>query len=134
MDDNPSLELVKFEAENDTLQHVSITCWDEPAPNFAALLRPLSDLMAEDEYLYFEEKVKFGHRGRTLRALLISGVGVFKAEQDALVFLLQERNGELDKLDNEEDNENDDELDDDAGIDPLEDPDQEHGLEPDDEL
>jgi hypothetical protein len=104
-DDNPSLEIVRLDAENDELSHADITCWDEPAPNFAALLRPLVDLLEEEEYLYFEEKVKFGHRGRTLRALLVSGVGVFKAEQDALILLLQERNNELSELNDDEEDE-----------------------------
>lgn len=110
--DNKNLEIVRLEIENDDLAHADITCWDDPAPNFAAVFRPLVDLLAPEEFMYFEEKVKFGHRGRTLRAVLVSGVGIFKAEQDALILLLQERNNELhdDDEDEDEDEEDDEEL------------------------
>jgi len=131
-EDDKSLEIARFESSDSELAHADFTCWDNPAPNFAALFKPLVDLLEEEEYLYFEEKVRFGQRGRTLRAVLVSGVGVFKAEQDAMILLLQERNGEMDDEDDLDaadldDTDHDIDIDDD----PVEDLDREHNPEPD---
>jgi hypothetical protein len=131
-EDDKSLEIARLESSDSELAHADFTCWDNPAPNFAALFKPLVDLLEEEEYLYFEEKVRFGQRGRTLRAVLVSGVGVFKAEQDAMILLLQERDSEMD----DEDDLDAADLDDtDHGIDmdddPVEDLDREHNPEPD---
>ncbi len=118
-ENDKSLEIVGLETDNGELAHADFTCWDEPAPNFATMLKPLVDLLEEEEYLYFEEKVRFGQRGRTLRAILVTGVGVFKAEQDALILLIQERNSEMDDgndMDAEDLDEDDESLDDDPDL------------------
>jgi hypothetical protein len=140
-EDDKSLEIVGLEAANTELARADFTCWDNPAPNFAALFRPLVDLLEEEEYIYFEEKVKFGQRGRTLRAILVTGVGIFKAEQDALILLLQERNSEIssesdvdtdsDDLDDDLDDADLDGDDEPVSDDPMEEYDREHDPEPD---
>jgi len=132
-EDDKSLEIVGLETTDGELAHADFTCWDNPAPNFTTVFKPLVDLLEEEEYLYFEEKIKFGHRGRTLRAILVTGVGVFKAEQDAMILLLQERNGEMDDeddLDAADLDEDDESLSDDP-IDTDEDFDRENNPEPD---
>ena len=93
---------VKVEDALGELAAAEFICWNEPAPDFAALLKPLVDLLDTYEYLYFEEKVQFGHRGRTLRGILITGVGVFKAEEDAMNLLLGQRDAVLGDDEDEE--------------------------------
>ena len=134
--ENKSLEVNKgaFSSEE-----ASFTCWDEPAPNFASALKPLVDLLEMNEYLYFEEKVRIGDRGRSLRAILVSGVGVFKAEENALVLLLQQRDIAMKEIEDDNPDIDDDDLDVDEEADAVEaeseeddDPDEEPIDDPDD--
>ena len=119
-------------------EEASFVCWNEPAPNFASVLKPLVDLLETNEYLYFEEKVRIGDRGRSLRAILVSGVGVFKAEEDALTMLLQQRDAALQEIEDEDPDVDADDTDEEADAiedearDDDDDPDEEPIDDPDD--
>lgn len=89
---------IDSEAATGTMTTYSLLFWDELPPNFAYLFEPLEGLLEVDEYLYFEEKVIAGFRSRTLRAILVTGIGVFTAEEKALSMLLQQRDERLARL------------------------------------
>lgn len=53
-----------------------LTAWEETAPDFVeALDVELAPLLGLNEYLMFEEKVRYGARSATVRTILVTGNG-----------------------------------------------------------
>lgn len=70
--------LILDEAETNFISYRAIFV-DIP-PDLAEVLVPLSEVLHAEEYLVFEEKVRFGHREDTLRVIVVSGTGVYSVD------------------------------------------------------